>query len=293
MSKISLPFFAVVATVGLSACTVVQDTNYKLYKTRLQAESYLLGRKLKPLPHPRARVRRISAKNQQYCPPSSKKKIKVLKGKAYQVKKVVRKKRVQAHRAKVVYRAKKPVVRRYIASRKARAVYKPRVVARKYIPPVRTSVVYRPKPRPVVHRSTPVQRPVAPQIPVNELNDRLFDAAKSGNVTQINRLLDQGAQVNAKNATGETALHAAAALGRTAAVGLLLQKGANPNTKTSNGWTPLHSAARFRHAQVASLLVSRGASLNVRNSQGKTPVALAQQVGASAAANVLIGLGGR
>ena len=311
MSKIAILPLSVVAVFMLPACTTVQDVNYKLYKTRLQAQSYILGKKLKPLPHPRAKIRRISNRNQQYCPPNNRVKKKVLKGAAYKVK---RQQRAPVRRAKAVYRAKpKVVARKYIAPRRAKAVYRPRVVTRRYIPrkakavyrprpvarryvaPVRAKVVYKPRPvrRAVVQPRRPVQQPVTPRMPLSQLNDGLFAAAKSGNVAQINSLLAQGAQVNAKNGSGETALHAAAALGRAGAVGLLLQKGANPNAKTSGGWTPLHSAARFRHAQVARLLIGRGASLNVRNNQGKTPFALAEQVGARSAANTLKGLGGR
>ena len=270
MSKIIIRFFSVGSLLMFSACTTVQDANYNLYKTRLQAQSYVLGKRLKPLPHPRAKIRRISNRNQQYCPPSNNRaKRKVLKGSVYKVK------RVPIQRAKTVYRAK-PVAQRYVAPHRVKPAYKPRPVVRKA----------------VVQPRQPALQAVAPRVPLNQLNDGLFAAAKGGNVAQITNFLSQGAQVNAKNGSGETALHAAAALGRAGAVSLLLQKGANPNARTTGGWTPLHSAARFRHASVARLLVSRGASVNVRNNQGKTAMALAEQVGARATVITLKGLGG-
>jgi len=295
MSKITIRLFAITATLTFSACTTVQDVNYKMYKTRIQAQSYLTGKKLKPLANPRARIRRISNRNQQYCPPTNNRRAKkVIKRPAYKVRSVARKQKRHVRRAaKAVYRAK-PVARRYVAPRKAKAAYRPRpavAVRRPVVAPRRAAQVRRPVVAP--RRVAQVPKPAAPRMPLNQLNDGLFNAAKGGNVAQINSLLGQGAQVNAKNSSGETALHAAAALGRAGAVGVLLQKGANPNARTSGGWTPLHSAARFRHAQVARLLIGRGASVNVRNNQGKTPMALAEQVGARSTASTLMRLGGR
>jgi len=200
---------------------------------------------------------------------------------AYQrplVKKPVR--RAPPRKARAIYTYKRPVVRKpYVAPRRRAVIQRP-IVRRPYVAPRKRAVVAQP-------------RPVVPQIPVEELNDRLFSAAKAGNIAQINALLNQGAQVSSSNMSRETPLHAAATLGRSAAVNLLLQKGANPNATTTGGWTPLHSAARFKHTHIAKLLVTRGAQVNARNNQAKTPVALATQVGATATATVLMALGGR
>ena len=281
MSKVNLSVAVLTGAVMLSACSspVVRDVNYKLYTKRVQSQAFFLGKELKPLPHPdasRRQVRRVSNVQPQVCPAPNNR----------DNRKVVRRPTAKAKARSLAERPARPV-------RKAPAVYRAPVRPRPVVK--RTAVVQRPAP---VRAAAVVQRPVAqkpaaPTMPLNQLNDGLFNAAKGGNVASMNAFLDQGAQVNATNGSGETALHAAAALGRANAVNLLLQKGANPNARTSGGWTPLHSAARFRHAQVARLLVSRGAQVNARNSEGKTPTALAQQVGATATANTLMQLGGR
>ncbi len=119
-----------------------------------------------------------------------------------------------------------------------------------------------------------VQRP---QINRQQANQQLFNLSKSGNAGQINNLLSQGANVNAANSSGETALHAAASTGNTSAAQALLQRGANVNARTVRGWTPLHTAARFGRGNFAALLLNRGAQRNVQNVDGKTAMQLARQ----------------
>ncbi len=137
-----------------------------------------------------------------------------------------------------------------------------------------------PRSNPPAPYGVPYTPPAPQQLPTlnpQQANQQLFNTAKSGNADQINRLIRQGAQVNAANSSGETALHAAASAGNTATAQALLQQGANINAQTINGWTPLHTAARFGRANVASLLLTRGAQRNALNSDGKTPLQLARQ----------------
>jgi hypothetical protein len=186
--------------------------------------------------------------------------------------------RTQSRSRNAVPQRFRPIVQKPRRKSPLRVIPRPPAVSRPYIAP---------------QRKTLVQRPTVPKIPITQLNEQLFNAAKAGNIAQLNSLLEQGAQINTANANRETPLHAAAALGRNAAANLLLQRGSNPNATTSTGWTPLHSAARFSHPQIAKLLVTYGSRINSRNNQGKTPFALATQVGANTTANVLIALGGR
>ncbi len=321
MSQALMRLFMLISLLILSGCTsTVRGVNYELYKGRLQAQTYLTGRVYKPIPmmlsrkniRARKRVYQASNKRRHYQIANNRAKKIIVRRIAVNPKRILRKPAVKVgkaykpksvHRARVVY--KRPIVRRAakvqphrrasvayqrpvlrkpirrVQQRKVKAVYtyKRPVVRKPYIAPRKRRVVQQPK-------------PVAPLIPVNQLNDGLFSAAKAGNIVRMNTLLGQGAQINSSNMSRETPLHAAAALGRRAAVSLLLQKGANPNATTTGGWTPLHSAARFRHTQIVRLLVAKGAQVNRRNNQGKTPVALATQVGASTTATALIALGG-
>ena len=96
----------------------------------------------------------------------------------------------------------------------------------------------------------------------------LFNAASSGNVQQIGKLLSQGLDVNLSNSENETALHMAAARGHYEAVMFLVRKGAWVNATTVKNWIPLHHAVRFRHANIVNFLVQRGSSAASRTSDG-------------------------
>ena len=66
--------------------------------------------------------------------------------------------------------------------------------------------------------------------------------ALHGHLAAATWLLDNGAEVNALNADGSTALHSAAFMGRAEIVRLMLEHGADPHAKHPNGALPLHSS---------------------------------------------------
>ena len=67
-------------------------------------------------------------------------------------------------------------------------------------------------------------------------------AAVNDQRQMVAHLLDQGADPNALNTDGGTALHASAFFGRSDIVELLIEQGAIVNAKNYNGETPLHNA---------------------------------------------------
>jgi ankyrin repeat protein len=69
-------------------------------------------------------------------------------------------------------------------------------------------------------------------------------------------LLDNGADVNAKQQQGFTPLHAAAHHGHIELVRLLLERGADPRAVTDAGKTPVDVASERGHGEVAALLGS-------------------------------------
>lgn len=90
----------------------------------------------------------------------------------------------------------------------------------------------------------------------------LFRAVHEGRAEEILRLIDEGADVNARDAAfWSTPLHAAARDGDTAIAGLLIDKGADVDAMDGNGHSPLCLAAALGHAETARLLVDRGASV--------------------------------
>lgn len=55
----------------------------------------------------------------------------------------------------------------------------------------------------------------------------------------------------------------------------LLERGANPNAKGSNGYTAIHIAAINNRGEIITELARRGADVNVRASHGETAFELA------------------
>ena len=103
-------------------------------------------------------------------------------------------------------------------------------------------------------------------------------AASQGNLAEVERLLKAGADLNAKDKSGTTPLHLAAAKNSTPAVlEVLLKAGADVNAKGKDGETPLHSAAGFNPTPaVLEVLLKAGADPRAIDSDGKTPHAVAR-----------------
>ena len=92
-----------------------------------------------------------------------------------------------------------------------------------------------------------------------DLNIELIIAADKGDINTVRALLNIGADVNAKNRQGRTALIAAAESGHTNTVKLLLENGADVNAKDIYGETALIRAAKKGHTKIIELLKKHGA----------------------------------
>jgi uncharacterized protein len=84
--------------------------------------------------------------------------------------------------------------------------------------------------------------------------------------------LGDGADANAADSDGRTALHHAAINGDVEAVLFLLDTGAHVDVADANGWTALHFAARDYHVEVARVLLNAGASVDAEDAHGNTPL---------------------
>lgn len=156
--------------------------------------------------------------------------------------------------------------------------------------------------------------------------DKLIKAALKGDVKKMEKLLDEGIDVNSRDAEGASALYMAAAAGQaqavallldrgaavdlpdlvlsstplhrasehadTAASRLLLDRGADVNARAAEGWGPLHVAARANQVPSAQLLIERGADVNMRTNQGDTPLRYAVFYGNQQVADYLRANGG-
>lgn len=100
----------------------------------------------------------------------------------------------------------------------------------------------------------------------------------------MRRLADAGADLDAKDRYGQTALMLAARHGRTAMVQLLLERGAARDVTAKYGLSALMLAVVNRHIEVVRALVDAGADLSKRGSGapgffGKTALDLARGQG--------------
>jgi cytohesin len=60
---------------------------------------------------------------------------------------------------------------------------------------------------------------------------------------------------------------------------LLLNNGADPNVREESGNTPLHTAAQNGEMQIIRALLFNGADLTICNKDGKTPLDMAVEEG--------------
>ncbi len=100
----------------------------------------------------------------------------------------------------------------------------------------------------------------------------IWSAAKMGNLADIEQLLGDGIDVNARDESGGTPLGIAALSGQTEAVAWLIENDADVNSKTNDNSTALHGASFLGQLEVVKLLVRKGADVNARNSRGETPL---------------------
>jgi ankyrin repeat protein len=101
---------------------------------------------------------------------------------------------------------------------------------------------------------------------------RFFAAAESGNVQEVDRLLDAGADVDARDNQGETPLFSAAFSGSREIAESLIAHGADINAMDREGSTPLHKAAYQSRRELVELLIRKGARVNAGTREGATPL---------------------
>ena len=114
------------------------------------------------------------------------------------------------------------------------------------------------------------------------LNKRLWESVLIGDVEQVTRLIDQGAEVDARDWEEKTPLHQASLYGRVHIVKELIARGADVNAQDEHGFTPLSRAARNGHIEVVNVLIDSGADVEKSSPNPlviATPLSIAITVG--------------
>jgi uncharacterized protein len=110
-----------------------------------------------------------------------------------------------------------------------------------------------------------------------------------GHPSLAEALIAQGAEVSARsrNAMQNAPLHAAAG-GRTQdAVRVLLEHGAEVNARQEGGWTALHAASQNGDVEIVRLLIAGGADVQIRAANQQNALDLALTKGHPAVVEVL------
>jgi ankyrin repeat protein len=115
----------------------------------------------------------------------------------------------------------------------------------------------------------------------------LIAAALQGDAATAQALLAKGADVNARQSDGATALILAAFYGYSDIVRALLAKGADVNAKQSDGGTALMAASVNGRLAVVQALLANGADVDAKAGDGGTALTLASSNGHLEVAQVL------
>ena len=101
-------------------------------------------------------------------------------------------------------------------------------------------------------------------------------AVDFGNIAIVQSLIDAGADIQAKDQSGQAAIHTAAVNGRDKIALVLIEAGANINDLDSRGRTPLILATENLQHKVVKFFLERGASLAIKSQDGHSALDVAK-----------------
>jgi ankyrin repeat protein len=119
----------------------------------------------------------------------------------------------------------------------------------------------------------------------------LVDAAKHADKEALRGLLKQGANVNAPDGDGTTALHWASYRDDLESADLLIRAGAKVNATNDLGATPLWTASQNGSEAMVKRLLAAGANPNMGLLVGETPLMVAARSGSGAVVEQLLAKG--
>ena len=120
---------------------------------------------------------------------------------------------------------------------------------------------------------------------------KLFAAAGTGDVGQVEQAIAAGGNVNATDTLSRTPLFAAAFCNHPQIATLLVEKGGEVDAKDWNGITPLHATIIAGGEETAKALIAKGANINSLNASSRTPLHLAAATDQAALVELLLAHG--
>jgi ankyrin repeat protein len=139
--------------------------------------------------------------------------------------------------------------------------------------PFRGRLVDLPKPNKLPVRRQR-SRPLSAVAFVLRYDRSFYDACLDGDYPSAEKLLGQGANINAMPGQGHTALGRATDDMKLKMVAWLLSKGADPNTHGKDCYTPLLIAASRGYTEIARQLLAHGAKVSPYELDGETSLTL-------------------
>jgi ankyrin repeat protein len=102
----------------------------------------------------------------------------------------------------------------------------------------------------------------------------LIEAVDYGRLDAVHHFLENGADVNARDFRGDTALHKTANIfgDQVAIARVLIEHGADVNAVNKEGRTPLHDVCTLGNTELVHAFVENGADLNRIDNEGHSPL---------------------
>jgi ankyrin repeat protein len=128
------------------------------------------------------------------------------------------------------------------------------------------------------------------------MSEQLWNAVMAGNAARVTSLLQDGADGNARDASGATLLMTAAGSGNLEVVNALLAAGVDVNAVDERGWGALTKAVYNAELDrgfpdVAQALIEAGANIEATIAYGVRPLMLAAGYGEAEVVQVLLDAG--
>ena len=96
----------------------------------------------------------------------------------------------------------------------------------------------------------------------------LIDECKDGNIKEVYKMIDDGADVNITTNYGVTPLHIASQNSHLEIVRVLIAPGGSVNKANKYVVTPLHVASKEGHLEIVKVLIASGGLVNEANKYG-------------------------